>query len=112
MEQNLKVDHFVNEENLDTLKMNPSSHMDNSKLIYVDLDYPDILNSPSLSDIEKDWFPIDDRSFIETFCSNDSYDLLLSSNHEYVLKYISYSHILIFCRRKTTMLIISLKEKK
>jgi hypothetical protein len=29
MEKNLKVDHFVNEENLDTLKMNPSSHMDN-----------------------------------------------------------------------------------
>jgi hypothetical protein len=42
---------------------------------------------------EKYCFPIDNRSFIETSCSNDSYDLLLSSNHEYALEDISYSHM-------------------
>ena len=67
--------------------------MDNLKLIYADLDCLDVSNSPSSSDIEKDCFPIVDRSFIETSCSNDSYDCLLSSNHEYALEYISDSHI-------------------
>jgi hypothetical protein len=93
MEKNLKADHFVNEENIDTLKMNSFSHLDNLKLIYVDLDCPDVSNSPSSSEIEKYCFPIADRSFIETSCSNDSYDLLLSSNHEYDLEYISDSHM-------------------
>jgi hypothetical protein len=54
--ENLNADHFVNEENLDTLKMNSSSHMDNLKLIYVDLDCPDVSNSPSSSDIEQKFF--------------------------------------------------------
>jgi hypothetical protein len=67
--------------------------MDNSKLIYDDLDCPDVLNSSSPSDIEQDFFPIDDRSSIETSCSNNSYDLFLSSNHEYALEDILDSHM-------------------
>ena len=73
--------------------MNSSSHMDNLKLIYVDLDCLDVSNSPSSSDIEKYCFPIADRSFIGTSCFNDSYDLFLSSNHEYALEDILDSHM-------------------
>jgi len=93
MEKKLKDGHFFNEENLDTLKMNSSSHMDNLKLIYVDLDCPNVSNYLSSSDIEKYCFPIADRSFIGTSCFNDSYDLFLSSNHEYALEDISNSHM-------------------
>ena len=67
--------------------------MDNLKLIYADLYCPDVSNSSSASDIEKDYFPIADRLCIETSCSNDSYDLLLSSNHEFSLEDISNSHM-------------------
>jgi hypothetical protein len=91
MEKKFEADHFFNEENLDTHVMSSPSHVDNLKLIYVDLDCPAISNYPSSSDIEQDYFPIFDRSFIKTSCSNDSYDLLLSSNHEYDLEDISNS---------------------
>jgi hypothetical protein len=57
----MNVDHFVNKKYLDTLKMNSSSHMDSLKLIYADLDCPDVSNSPSSSDIEHDCFPSADR---------------------------------------------------
>jgi hypothetical protein len=93
MEKNLNVDHFVNEENLDTHEMNSSSPMDNLELVYFDLDCPVVTNSPSITDIDQECFPTIDGLFIETSCSNDSCDFLLSSNHEYVLEDISDSHI-------------------
>jgi hypothetical protein len=46
MEKTLNVDHFVNEENMDTHEMNSSSPMDNLELIPLDLDCPDVTNSP------------------------------------------------------------------
>jgi hypothetical protein len=82
MEENLNVDHFVNEENLDTHEMNSSSPMDNLELVPFDLDCPVVTNSPSITDIEQECFPIVDGLFIETSCSNDSCDFLLSSNHD------------------------------
>jgi hypothetical protein len=93
MGKDMNVDHFLNEENLDKLNMNPFSPMDIFELVYYDLDCPVIINYPSSIDIEKDCFPTVDGLVIEPSCSNHSCDLLLSSNHEYVLEDISDSHI-------------------
>jgi hypothetical protein len=67
--------------------------MDNLELVYVDLNCPVVINSPSSTDIEQECFPTDDGLVIEPSCSKNSCDFLLSSNHEYVLKDISDSHI-------------------
>jgi hypothetical protein len=53
-----------------------------------------VINSPSLTKIDQECFPIVGGLFIETSCSKNSFDFLLSSNHEYVLEDISDSHIL------------------
>jgi hypothetical protein len=108
MEKNLKVDHFVNEENMDTHEMNSSSPMDNLELVPLDLDCPVVTNSPCITDIEQECFPIVDGSFIETSCSKDSCDFLPSSNHEYALEDISDSHIV---QGKTTMLIFHSRRR-
>jgi hypothetical protein len=50
MGKDLNVDHFVNEENMDTHEMNSSSPMDNLELVPFDLDCPIVINSPSLTD--------------------------------------------------------------
>jgi hypothetical protein len=67
--------------------------MDSLELFPFDLDCPIVTNSPSLTDIELEFFPSTDESFIENSCSNDSCYLILSSNHEYVLEDILYCHI-------------------
>ena len=90
----LKANDFVNEEYLDTHEMNSSSPMDNLELVPFDLDCPVVANSPCITDIKQDFFPIVDGLFIETSCSEDSCDLFPASNHEYVMQYISDSHIL------------------
>jgi hypothetical protein len=93
MGKDTNVDHFVNEENIDTHDMNPSSPMDNLELIYFDLNCPVVINSPSSTDIDQECFPTVDGLVIEPSCSKNSCDFLLSSNHEYVLEDISDSHI-------------------
>jgi len=60
MGKDMNADNFVNEENADIFKMNSSSYMDNLKLIYHDLDCPDVSNSSSSTDIEQYCFPIVD----------------------------------------------------
>jgi hypothetical protein len=89
MEQNMNVDQSVNEENMDPHDMNPSSPIDKVELIYVYLSCFVVLISPSLTMIDQECFPIVVESFIEPSCFENSYDFLLSSNHEYVLKDIS-----------------------
>jgi hypothetical protein len=109
MEKKLKVGHFVNEETLDTLKMNPSSHMDNSKLIYDDLDCPDILNSSSSSDIEQDFFVLTIGHLLKPLVL-----MILMTCFSLLTMNMLWKifQILIWCRSKTTMLFFSLQEKK
>jgi hypothetical protein len=90
----MNVDQSINEENMETHNMIPSSPMDKMESIYVDLSCYVVITSLSLTDIDQECFPIVARLFIEPSCSENSCDLLLFSNHEYVLKDISYSHIL------------------
>jgi hypothetical protein len=94
MEQNMNADHSVNEENMDTHVMNPSSPMNKEELIFADMSCVSILISPILTKIDQDYFPIVDRSFIEPSCSENSCDFPLSTNREYVLEDISDSNIM------------------
>ena len=94
MEKNLKADHFVNEENLDTHEINSSSPMDNLESVPLVLDCLVVTNFPCIVDIDQECFPTASGSFIENSFSNDSCDFLPSSNHECVLEDISDSHIL------------------
>jgi hypothetical protein len=94
MEQDMNVDQSINEENMDTHNMIPSSPMDKMELISIDLSCYVVITSPSLTKIDHECFPIVSRLFIEPSCSENYCDLILFSNHEYVLKDILYSHIL------------------
>jgi hypothetical protein len=94
MDSKLNSDHFLNEENLDAHGMNPSSPMYNLELVSCYLICFVVINSPILIKIDQGCFPIPGGSFNKTSCSKISYDFLLSSNDEYVMKYISDSHIL------------------
>jgi hypothetical protein len=87
-------DHFVNGENMDTHGMNPSSPRDNFKLVYFNLNFLIVINSPSLTQTDQECFPTVGGSFIENSCSEDYCDFLPSSNHEYLLEYILYYYIL------------------
>jgi hypothetical protein len=51
MEQNLKVEHFVNEENMNALNMIPVSPLDKVELIHVDLDCPVVTYSSCMTNI-------------------------------------------------------------
>jgi hypothetical protein len=51
--KDMKADHFVNKENMDTHETNSSSPMDKVELIYVDLNCHVVTNSPSITDIEQ-----------------------------------------------------------
>jgi hypothetical protein len=68
-----------------THEMNSSSPMDNLELVPFDLNSPIVMNSPSIIDLEKECFPTTDGLFIKNSCSGDSYDLILSYNHQHVL---------------------------
>jgi hypothetical protein len=93
MKKTLNVDHFFNEENLDTHEMNSYSPMDNLKLIPLDSNCFVVTNSPCLTEIDKECFPTIGGSCIGTSCSKDFCDLIPSSNHEYVLEDILDSHM-------------------
>ena len=67
--------------------------MDKFELIYVDLNCPIVINSPSSTNIVHKCFATTDGLVIEPSCSMNYFDFLLSSNHEYILKYISDPHI-------------------
>jgi hypothetical protein len=94
MERNLNADHFINEENMDIHETNISSPINNLELVHFDLNCPAAINSHCLTKIDQERFPTVGGSFIETSCSNDSYDFLPSSNHKYVLEDILDSHIM------------------
>jgi hypothetical protein len=52
MEGSLNVDHFINEENMYIHEMNLSSPINKMELVYVDLDFPVVINSLDSTDIE------------------------------------------------------------
>jgi hypothetical protein len=56
MGENLNVDHFVNEENLDTHEINSSSPVDNFELVPLILDCLAVTNSPCIDDIDQECF--------------------------------------------------------
>jgi hypothetical protein len=58
MEKDMNVDQSINEENMDTHNMKPSSPMDKVELIYVDLSCSVVIISPSLTEIDQECFPI------------------------------------------------------
>ena len=78
---------------MDTHDMNPSSPMDNLDFVSFDLNCSVVINSPRLTKIDQEYFSIVVGLFSETSCYKNYCDLLLSSNHEYVMKYILDSHI-------------------
>jgi hypothetical protein len=82
----VNVNHFVNEENVNTLNMITSSSMDKMELVSFDLNCFVVINPPSLNKLEKECFPTVDGSFIEPSCSKKSCDFILSYNHAHVLK--------------------------
>jgi hypothetical protein len=94
MEKDMIYDHFVNEENMDTHDMNPSSPLDNLELVPFYLNCYSIINSPISTKIDQACFLIVVGLFSETSCSKNHFYLLLSSNHEHVLKDISDSRIM------------------
>jgi len=67
--------------------------MDKLELIYVDLNCPVVINSPISTNIVQECFPTIDGLVIEPYCSTNSFEFILSSNHEYILKYILDPHI-------------------
>jgi len=69
------------------------SRMDKLELIYVDLHCHVVINYPSSTNIMQEYFPTPDGLVIESSYSTNSFDFLLSSNHEYILKYILDPHI-------------------
>jgi hypothetical protein len=79
---------------MDTHDMKPSSEMDEMELSFVDLICSIVIISPSLTKIDQYCFHIIVGLFIEPYCSKNSCDFLLSSDHEYVFKQILDSHIL------------------
>jgi hypothetical protein len=94
IEKNLKIDHLVNEENMDTHEMNSSSPMDNLKSIPIDLNFFAIKTFPHITDIEQEFFLTVNEPFIKTSCSKNYFHLLPYSNCEYALEYISNPHVL------------------
>jgi len=91
----LNADNFVNEENLDTHDMNPSSFMGNLEFSPVNLDIFVAIHSLSLTNMDQECFSIVGGLFSKTSCSKNSCDFILSYNHDYyMLKYFSDSYIM------------------
>jgi hypothetical protein len=90
----MNVYQYINEENMDTHDMKPSSQMVKVELIFVELNSSAVIISPSLTEIDQKGFPIFVELFIEPSCFENSCDFILSSDREYVLKDISDSHVL------------------
>jgi len=67
--------------------------MNNLELVSFDLDSYATTNSPGLTEMDQEVFSTVGGLFNETSCSKISCDVLLSSNREHAMKYISNSHI-------------------